>query len=116
MQNIPALLPNPRNLKITGEIFTLRDDQVSNEQSSINSLRRDKELLLCEFNLTGDLLRHACMRGVYGFGSPEYSPKYLIDDLEKIIAEYQLVWLTRNRPGGLKDNLAYFTPTKKDYH
>ena len=90
-------------------------DQVSN-RFKITSLRPDKELLLREFKLTVDLLRHACMRGVYGYGSPEYLPKYLLDDLEKIIAEYQLIWLSRNRPSGLTDSLGYFTHAKNDYH
>jgi hexosaminidase len=91
-------------------------EQVTENQSKITSLRPDKELLQREFKQTIDLLRHACMRGVFGFGSPEYSAKFLMDDLEKIIAEYQLIWLARNRPGGLKNSLAYFTPVKNDYH
>jgi len=90
-------------------------DQVSKKESKISSLRPDKELLEREFTLTIALLRHACMRGIYGFGSPEYSPKYLTDDLGKIITEYQLVWSLRNRPGGLKHSLAYFIPVKNDY-
>ncbi len=91
-------------------------DQVSENLTKITSSRSDNELLHREFKQTVALLRHACMRGIYGFGSPEYSAKYLTDDIENIIAEYQLVWLSRNRPGGLKDSLAYFTQTRKDYY
>ena len=91
-------------------------DRATKDQPRISSLRHDKELLLREFTLTVDLLRHACMRGIFGFGSLEFSPKYLLDDVEKIIDEYQMSWLSRNRPGGLKDSLAYFTPAINDYH
>lgn len=91
-------------------------DQVSEHQSKITSLRSDKELLKREFMLTIALLRHACMRGTYGFGSSEYSPKYLSDDLDMIIGEYQQIWLSRNRPGGLNDSLSYFEVAKKDYY
>jgi len=89
--------------------------QISENRFKYTSLHPDKELLEREFKLTVDLLRHACMRGIYGYGSPEYSPKYLLDGLEKIIAEYQLIWLTRNRPGGLTDSVGDFTHAKKDY-
>jgi hypothetical protein len=90
-------------------------DLVSENQSKSISLRSDKELLLREYYLTVDLLRHACMRGMYGFGSSEYSQNILSNDLERIIAEYQKIWLSRNRPGGLKDSLSYFEIAKKDY-
>lgn len=91
-------------------------DQVSENRSQINSLRPDKELLVREFKLTIELLRHACMRGIYGYGSLEYSPKSLLEGLEKIVAEYRLIWLARNRPGGLTDSLGYFTDAENDYH
>jgi hypothetical protein len=90
-------------------------NQVSDNRLINTSLRSDSELLQRELNLTVDLLRHACMRGIYGFDSLEYSPKFLYNDLERIITEYQYIWLSRNRPGGLNDSLSYFEITKKEY-
>jgi hypothetical protein len=55
------------------------------------------------------------MGGMYGFGSSEYSQNILSNDLERIIADYQQIWLSRNRPGGLKDSLSYFEIAMKDY-
>jgi hypothetical protein len=90
-------------------------EQASEKLSKTSSLRSDKELLEREFNLAVDLLRHACMRGIYGFGSAEYSKTYLSNDLERIILDYQHIWLARNRIGGLKDSLSYFEKTKIEY-
>ncbi|MFZ2095590.1 MAG: family 20 glycosylhydrolase [Anaerolineales bacterium] len=90
-------------------------DQVASYLSSTNSLRADNNLLKDEFNLTIALLRHACKRGIFGFGSSEYTKALLLEDLESIMADYQQIWLLRNRPGGLSDSLSYFETTKKDY-
>jgi hypothetical protein len=91
-------------------------NQIAENLSSSASLRPDDGLLQREYNLTTDLLRHACKRGIYGFGSSEYSRNILSDDLERIVTEFQNVWLSRNRPGGLMDSLSYFEKSKKEYH
>ncbi len=75
----------------------------------------DREILLREFKQTMALLKHACMRGLFIYNSGDYSAKFLSDDLDKIIEEYQQVWLLRNRPGGLKDSLSHFSLTKNAY-
>jgi hypothetical protein len=90
-------------------------DQVGKMISFSNSARSDKELLERELLLTKDLLRHACNKGLFGFGSTLISRDYLLQDLMRIIKEYQDIWLKRNRPGGLKDSLAFFDITLKDY-
>jgi hexosaminidase len=90
-------------------------DQVGENLSLFNSTRPDKELIEREFLLTSNLLRHACIRGLYCFGSTSISKEYLVQDLKKIIKEYNEIWLLRNRPGGLNDSLAYFNIPLKDY-
>lgn len=90
-------------------------EQVGKMISFSTSARTDKELLERELLLTKDLLRHACNRGLFGFGSPLISRDYLLQDLKKNIKEYQDIWLKRNRPGGLKDSLAFFNNALKDY-
>jgi hexosaminidase len=91
-------------------------DRLANFLGVSNSLRADQELLKREFNLTMALLRHACKRGILGFGSSKYSKSVLSTELEGIMADYQQIWLSRNRPGGLQDSLSYFEITKNDYH
>jgi hypothetical protein len=90
------------------------------EQASINlpntrPNRPDKELLQREFRLTVNLLQHACKRGLFGFGSKEYSRSFLNKEIQNITMEYKDIWFTRNRPGGLLDSLSYFEITRKDY-
>lgn len=90
-------------------------DQISSNIPEASSRRPDHQLLQREFHLTVKLLRHACLRGLYGFGSSQISASYLYDDLNAIIIEYKDVWLLRNRPGGLKDSLAHFDIVLNDY-
>lgn len=90
-------------------------DQVSQNYARSSSLRSDNDLLQREFIQTIALLRHACMRGLFGYGSGEYSKKYLLDDMDKIVNEYQSIWLKRNRTGGLRDSLSYFEKARKEY-
>jgi hypothetical protein len=90
-------------------------DQLYKQQSGFSSMRPDKELLQREFTLSVDLLRHACMRGIFGFGSPEFSKNTLTEDIDRIKSEFEQIWLSRNRPGGLPDSLSYFDKTKMAY-
>ena len=90
-------------------------DQYAENLSTKYTFRPDKELLEHEFTLTISLLRHACMRGIFGFGSTEYSRNFLSKDLARIIVEYEQIWHLRNRPGGLRDSLSFFETAKKDY-
>ncbi len=100
------------------EVFTNTMEVINEEALSLESastIRGDKLLLHREFQLTIDLLRHACMRGMYAFGSKEYKKSQLCDDLDAIISEFKSTWLTRNRPGGLKDSLARFNIPLAEY-
>ncbi len=90
-------------------------DQAGELLPQINLLREDNEILRREFDLTVALLKHACMRGLYGYGATKYSKSFLANDLDQIVDEYREIWLLRNRPGGLEDSLARFTETKTAY-
>ncbi len=90
-------------------------DQASQGISRSAPQTDDHELIVREMRQTISLLQHASMRGLFIFGSSDHSPKFLADDLDKIIDEYRQVWLHRNRPGGLSDSLAYFERAKTAY-
>jgi len=91
-------------------------DKVAGNISNATSTRYDKRLLEREFTLTANLLRHACLRGLFGFGSSSFSIRFLSVDLQKIVDEFTDIWLLRNRPGGLRDSLTYFNIPQKDYY
>jgi hexosaminidase len=80
-----------------------------------SSRRRDNPLLVREFQLTMKLLHHSCNRVIRAFQSESASKNAMAVDLDQIINEYQAIWLSRNRPGGLQDSLSYFETAKKEY-
>ena len=90
-------------------------NEISGNIFKATPARIDKEILKREFNLSVNLLRHACFRGLFGYGSINYSKDFLAKDLGLIIDEYTDIWLLRNRPGGLNDSLKYFKIPLKDY-
>jgi hexosaminidase len=90
-------------------------EQIDSRLSTNTSQRQDKELLDGEFRQSVDLLRHACIRGLYFYDSGEFTTKQLRTHLKRIVEVYQQIWLQRNRSGGLEDSLAYFTRMMDDY-
>ena len=79
------------------------------------SRRSDAALLRQEFELAARMMRHAARRGLYAIGAPDHSASELDRDLRDIIEEYQVVWLQRNRPGGLSDSVARLERSRRDY-
>lgn len=73
------------------------------------------ELVRDEFQQVALLLRHACLRGLMLNGDATISPDYLLNDLENLIPQQRLLWLARNRPGGLKDSIKRFEPLLRQY-
>ena len=73
------------------------------------SARPDAALLQAEFRLAAWMADHACRRAL------KENPATLAADLREIIAEYQRVWLARNRPGGLPDSVRRLEYRLEDY-
>jgi hexosaminidase len=90
-------------------------DQALLPLSETQSWRPDAALLRREFELAARMMRHAARRGLYAIGSPDRSAAELERDLREISAEYQAVWLLRNRPGGLSDSVARLDRSQRDY-
>ncbi|MBZ0291331.1 MAG: family 20 glycosylhydrolase [Anaerolineae bacterium] len=80
-----------------------------------NIQRDDADLILSEFELAADLIRHSCYRGMMLFDEAEKSPAEMKQELEQLIERYKENWLARNRPGGLKDSLKRFEPALDAY-
>lgn len=83
--------------------------------SSLHSTRPDVDLLKREFELAGWMLRHGAQRGLLVSGEPVSAARDLDHDLRAIVREYEAVWLTRARPGGLSDSAAALTQRLADY-
>lgn len=67
----------------------------------------DAELVKREFRLTANMMRLACYRGLLALDGPRYIEEYG-DEIAAFIREYEAVWLSRNRPGGLSDSINRF--------
>lgn len=78
----------------------------------------DAQLIKEELRCAANLLRHACRLGIARIEAPDKKKgeipaarrAELAADLAQILAEYERLWLLRNRPGGLPDSAAHFQP------
>jgi hexosaminidase len=78
--------------------------------------RPDADLIRREFAVTARMLRHACQRAALALHAADAGAAGTLDqDMQQIIAEYQQLWLARNRPGGLSDSVARLEQARADY-
>jgi hexosaminidase len=79
----------------------------------------DAGLVLKEYDLTIRMLRHGCRRGLLAQNPEDVHAASLRSqlgkDLKELIEDFQAIWLTCNRPGGLTDSLSRFEPVLSDY-
>lgn len=68
-----------------------------------------------EFMLAAQLMRHACHRALW-INNPSASVGELLQrELRNLLAEFEAVWLARNRPGGLAESLGRFERILGEY-
>jgi hexosaminidase len=78
--------------------------------------RPDADLIHREYALVGRLLRHACARGrLISEPDDEALLRELASDADEIIGEYRVLWLARDRQGGLVDSVARLEKMRRDY-
>ncbi len=70
------------------------------------SRRADSDLLRREWQLTAELLRHGVRHAQVAIGGA--APERVDQARPPLLAEFESVWLARNRPGGLRESLARF--------
>lgn len=64
----------------------------------------DADLVKREFTLAAKMLRLACHRALLATDQARFRAEHTVE-IAEMIEEYKDIWLTRNRPGGLKDSL-----------
>lgn len=78
--------------------------------------RVDGMLILEEIRLTILLMQHACKRVLWCFERGNNDQNVLLlREIEGLIADYKVIWLKRNRVGGLDDSLAQFNIILSEY-
>ncbi|MGQ0603377.1 MAG: hypothetical protein ACT4QE_16970 [Anaerolineales bacterium] len=91
-------------------------DEAVQPLPAARSTRPDAALIHREFDFTARLLRHACRRAQFIMGHhPSPPAAELKTELQSLIEDYRALWLSRNRPGGLKDSAARFEKALADY-
>lgn len=73
-----------------------------------------------EFDLTLDVLRHACHRAIISLQRTGDMPGHsrfakMREDLQSIMERHSSIWLKRNRRGGLKASLSYYRSNMREY-
>jgi hypothetical protein len=78
--------------------------------------RDDAALIGDEIRNAAAMLRHACQHGMFLRGQPQQSAGALAEELRRIAAEHQRLWLARNRSGGLSDSTLRLTSALQHYN
>lgn len=63
--------------------------------------RHDADLIKREFAHMAQLAQHGARRGLLQTADPSVTRQHMRDELDAIEYEYPLLWLARNRPGGM---------------
>ncbi len=77
-------------------------------------------LLQRELTWVADMLQHACDRGLWLLNSPQseensHTRQQLTQDATHLIAEYNVIWHARNRPGGFRESVERMEKMRGDY-
>ncbi len=75
----------------------------------------DAELVQREFKHMALLAQHGARRGLLQISDPAVTRKSMRDELAAIEAEYPLLWLARNRPGGMVDSQRHLAELRLFY-
>lgn len=68
-----------------------------------------------EYELTARMLRLGARKLLYALGDPMVSLAQVQQELAAVVADYRLLWLRRNRPGGLDSSVQRMTGQKDMY-
>ncbi len=73
-----------------------------------------------ELRTTALVLRHACRRAAHLLGETagreaRRQRRQLAGEMRDIMARHRLLWLARNRPGGLAESTSYYRRNLRDY-
>ncbi|MDQ4076075.1 MAG: hypothetical protein M3220_07490 [Chloroflexota bacterium] len=95
-------------------------DRVMEQLGKAQIQRPDADLIRREYSWAADMLRHACQRGLWLLGVARGEEdttwrRTLAEEADRLITEFQAIWLARNRPGGFKESVARMETMRRDY-
>jgi hypothetical protein len=80
----------------------------------------DAELIKREFTWGANMLRHACWRAIWALtleldAGSDPLRQWLLQEADKLLAEFTTIWRARNREGGLARSMARLEKMRADY-
>jgi hexosaminidase len=75
----------------------------------------DAALIKREFSLAAQMLRHGARRTLFEMGDPSVTKSGLAAEIDAVEVGYRMLWLARNRPGGLDDSVGRLSEARKLY-
>lgn len=95
-----------------------RTDELAKQRRKARFGGEDDALVRQEFNITLNVLGHACRRALAAMESrrtPRSKWRALAADIRRIMQAHRRLWLARNRPGGLADSLDHYQKLLDEY-
>jgi hexosaminidase len=95
-------------------------DNIMTPLASVKMARSDADLIQRELIWAGDMLRHACWRGIWALTKEDDQEdqalrQRLAQDAQSLLGVYESIWHARNRPGGFVDSLALLEKMRNSY-
>ena len=104
---------------ISLEAFLNLNEKLQNQLTRLEGCklkRTDASLIIKEIRITIELMIHACNRGILTSSKGKLIKNSdMLREIHELIHEYRLVWLARNRNGGLSDSLYRFNTLINEY-
>jgi hypothetical protein len=95
-------------------------DEITTTLSLCHLVSADADLIQDEFAWAASMLRHACWRSIWSLqiekGEEDKALRRKLQaDAGSLMAQHEVIWHTRNRPGGFKDSQARLQKMAKAY-
>ena len=127
LQSVPDDIPNL--LEAAGDLehveATLWDtrarlESLVSELGATAMQRPDAALVQWEYSWVARMLIHACRRAEWALAraaARDSTParKALTTEADGLMAEFRVIWYSRNRPGGFRDSLARMERMRREY-
>jgi hypothetical protein len=99
-------------------------DMIDDSSSTMSHGRMqssDAELVQSEFSWVADMLRHSCWRSIWSLQRTQGKEDRTLSrklqlDAGSLLAQHEVIWHARNRPGGFNDSQARLQKMANAYH
>jgi hypothetical protein len=121
--DIPGLLTtvgDPEHIEASLWSVRAQLDDFLTALAATSMQRPDAALVQWEYSWVARMLSHACRRAEWALAraagrDTAAARKALAHEADGLIAEFRVIWYSRNRPGGFRDSLARMEKMREEY-